>query len=57
MQAQTGHAAAKTSKEPGIEGGFKDAISPGHLQSTVSPMSSGGGRVGWNSERIPRETI
>lgn len=44
MQAQTGHGAAKTSKEPGTESGFKDAIPPG-------TMLSWGGRVGWNSER------
>lgn len=35
MLAQTGHDAAKISKEPGIQGGFKDAISPAHLQDTA----------------------
>lgn len=42
--AQTDHDAAKISKEPGTESGFKDAIPPG-------TMLSWGGRGGWNSER------
>lgn len=46
-----GHAAAKTSKEPGTEHGFKDAIPARPPSPPPGTMLSWGGRAGWNSER------